>query len=105
MNAPGVTFAPCGPEDFEVLHEIRVAAMRGSLERLGRFEPARSRERLTRSLQGIDEAAGRLATLTQDLLDVSRIRLGQLPLRAQDIDLAELVDRAAQHRKITRPMI
>jgi GNAT superfamily N-acetyltransferase len=49
VNAPEVSFAPCGPEDFEVLHEIRVAAMRESLERLGRFEPARSRERLTRS--------------------------------------------------------
>jgi len=32
--------------DFEALHELRMRAMRESLERIGRFEPARSRERL-----------------------------------------------------------
>lgn len=44
-------------------------------------------------MQAIDEATDRLTTLTQDLLDVSRIRLGQLPLRLQEIDLTELVRR------------
>ncbi len=37
---------PVQQEDFESLHELRMAAMRESLERLGRFEPARSRARL-----------------------------------------------------------
>ena len=32
--------------DFESMHELRMAAMRESLERLGRFDPVRSRERL-----------------------------------------------------------
>ena len=32
--------------DFEPLHELRMRAMRESLERVGRFDPARSRERL-----------------------------------------------------------
>ena len=52
--------------------------------------------RLTRSLRAIDDATDRLTTLTQDLLDVSRIRLGQLPLRLQEINLDELVRRVAQ---------
>ena len=33
-------------DDFEALHELRMRAMRESLERLGRFDPARSRARL-----------------------------------------------------------
>ncbi|HEY4080075.1 MAG TPA: GNAT family N-acetyltransferase [Burkholderiaceae bacterium] len=32
--------------DFEPLHELRMRAMRESLERLGRFDPERSRARL-----------------------------------------------------------
>ena len=37
--------------DLEVLVAIRIAAMRESLERVGRFEPQRARERLTRDFQ------------------------------------------------------
>jgi signal transduction histidine kinase len=78
-------------------HELRtpVTGIKGYAQLLlraqerNRLEPAR----LTRSLQAIDEATDRLTTLTQDLLDVSRIRLGQLPLRLQELDLAELVRR------------
>ncbi len=39
----------------------------------------------------IEQAANRLAELTADLLDVSRLRLGQLPLRVEEMDLATLV--------------
>jgi PAS domain S-box-containing protein len=82
-------------------HELRtpVTSIKGYAQLLRRAQD-RDRldpERLARSLGSIDEAAGRLVTLTQDLLDVSRIRLGQLPLRAQEIDLAALVERAV-HR-------
>jgi PAS domain S-box-containing protein len=78
-------------------HELRtpVAGIKGYAQLLlraqarNRLEPAR----LTRSLSLIDEATDRLTTLTQDLLDVSRIRLGQLPLRLQEINLEELVRR------------
>jgi signal transduction histidine kinase len=44
-------------------------------------------ERLLRSLATIDESADRLTTLISDLLDVSRIRTGHLPLRLQTVDL------------------
>ena len=35
--------------DFDQLVELRIAAMRDSLERLGRFDPARARERLRKT--------------------------------------------------------
>ncbi len=43
---PTVTFAEVGSSDLEDLAGIRVAAMRESLERVGRFDPIRARERL-----------------------------------------------------------
>ena len=43
---PVVSFAGVSQSDFEVLADIRVAAMRESLERVGRFDPIRARERL-----------------------------------------------------------
>lgn len=39
-------FAPAAAEDFEALAALRIEAMRESLERIGRFDPARARERL-----------------------------------------------------------
>ena len=44
-----VSFAPCGIRDFEIMHAIRLESMRESLERLGRYDPERSRQRLERS--------------------------------------------------------
>lgn len=46
---PDPTFAPVTAADFDALAEIRVAAMRASLEHLGRFDPVRARERLRAS--------------------------------------------------------
>jgi signal transduction histidine kinase len=46
-------------------------------------------DRLHRSLAVIDDAADRLAALVDDLLDVSRIRTGHLPLRLSTVDLVE----------------
>ena len=40
-----VTFAMAGAGDFETLVAIRIDAMRESLERMGRFDPMRARER------------------------------------------------------------
>ncbi len=41
-----ITFTPVSEADFEELAGLRVAAMKDSLERVGRFDPARARERL-----------------------------------------------------------
>jgi len=38
-------FTPAQATDFEGLLALRIAAMRESLERIGRFDPARARER------------------------------------------------------------
>lgn len=40
-----LTFAMAGACDFEALVAIRIDAMRESLERIGRFDPVRARER------------------------------------------------------------
>ena len=47
--AQRISFAPVKSDDFDELVELRIAAMRESLERIGRFDPARARERLRNS--------------------------------------------------------
>lgn len=42
----GLAFVPAVADDFEDLLALRIAAMRESLERLGRFDPERARARL-----------------------------------------------------------
>jgi ribosomal protein S18 acetylase RimI-like enzyme len=52
--APGaapLALAPASDEDFEALLSLRMAAMRESLQRLGRFAPQRARERLSRAFE------------------------------------------------------
>lgn len=44
-----IQFSPVAGDDFDALAEIRIAAMRESLERVGRFDSARARERLRKS--------------------------------------------------------
>ena len=52
--APGaapLSLSPASDEDFEALLALRMAAMRESLQRLGRFDPERARERLGRAFE------------------------------------------------------
>ena len=44
-----VEFSVVTADDFEELVALRIAAMRDSLERVGRFDPERARERLRKS--------------------------------------------------------
>jgi GNAT superfamily N-acetyltransferase len=44
-SAP-LVFTPAAAGDLEALADLRAAAMRDSLERLGRFDPERARQRL-----------------------------------------------------------
>jgi len=48
-------------------------------------------ERLEWSIQRINAAVDRLATLTKDVLDLSRLRGGQFPFRPSPVDLVELI--------------
>jgi GNAT superfamily N-acetyltransferase len=43
--APSFRYEPAAARDLDELVQLRVEAMRESLERLGRFDPARARER------------------------------------------------------------
>ncbi len=47
--ASRVTFLTVTEADFDELVALRIAAMQESLERVGRFDPARARERLRKS--------------------------------------------------------
>ena len=46
-----LSLAPAYDDDFEALLSLRMAAMRESLQRLGRFDPQRARERLSRAFE------------------------------------------------------
>ncbi len=48
---PVVAYGPASPHDLAELVELRIEAMRESLQRLGRFDPARARERLASSFE------------------------------------------------------
>ncbi|MGN6563431.1 MAG: GAF domain-containing protein [Thermomicrobiales bacterium] len=80
-------------------HELRtpVTSIKGYVQLLRRqldraeVDPVR----LRRALVTIDEGAERLTRLIGDLLDLSRLRLGQFALRHQPLDLAELIDTIA----------
>ena len=69
-----VSLEPAVAADAEALAAIRVAAMRESLERIGRFDPRRARDRF---LSGFDPA------LTRHVLLDGR-RVGFVVVRAQD---------------------
>jgi ribosomal protein S18 acetylase RimI-like enzyme len=61
-----ITLTSVAPSDAEALVALRIAAMRDSLERIGRFDPARARERflsgfspeLTRHVEAEGERVG-----------------------------------------------
>jgi signal transduction histidine kinase len=80
-------------------HELRtpITSINGFSELLRRevHGVAADPAKIVRFVDRLAGAGGRLALLVEDMLDVSRIRLGQLPLRLQPVDLAELVLRVA----------
>ncbi len=75
-------------------HELRtpVASIRGYAQLLlRRLSKGNLTEALPTYLRTIEGATDRLTVLTDDLLDVSRIRLGNLPLRPKPLDLCDLI--------------
>ena len=74
-------------------HELRnpLAAIRNAhsvLERIGSPEEPAARQR-----QVIDRQTRHLARMVDDLLDISRVTLGKINLKAQTVDLQEVVER------------
>ena len=79
-----------------------MTVLKGAADLLRRPRPEgqATAERRQRLLQQIGRAADRLVELTNDLLDVSRIQLGQLPLRLEPVDLTGFVqDLGARHQE------
>jgi PAS domain S-box-containing protein len=84
-------------------HELRtpIAVLKAFAELLVR-EQARgtpSRERVAHLAGRIVGGADRLDRLTLELLDVARLRLGQLPLRPEPLDLAPLVSDIVERQR------
>jgi PAS domain S-box-containing protein len=76
-------------------HELRtpVTAVKGAAQLLqrARARGALDEIRLDRYVRTFAEGSDRLAALTDDLLDVSRLRTGHLVLRLEPVDVAALV--------------
>lgn len=91
MDVP-VTFAPVSPADAPALADLRVEAMRESLERAGRFDPERARQRLL--------AAFDAACTTALLVDGERVGflvLRPIPGRGDALLLDHLYVHPAHH--------
>ncbi len=83
-------------------HELRnpLAPIRNAVQILQLRMPAE--ETLRQPLEVIDRQARQLAGLVDDLLDVARITRGQINLRKQPLELAEVVDQAVE---TSRPLV
>jgi two-component system sensor kinase FixL len=83
-------------------HELRtpVTALQLQLQLLRR-SAQRSLEEfpklLVEKLETLDRQTRRISALVNELLDVSRMRLGKLELRTEDLDLAEVARGAVEH--------
>ena len=80
-------------------HELRtpITAITGFSALLDReVNQRKDPERIARYVRRLTDAGDRLSLLVDDMLDVSRIRLGQLPLRIDSVDLGDLVRRVVQ---------
>ncbi len=76
-------------------HELRtpIARVKGYAEMVlaAHSDGDLTDEMLQRSLKRIDSGADRLAVLVRDLLDLSKISAGTLPMRLRTLDLTDLV--------------
>jgi signal transduction histidine kinase len=81
-------------------HELRnpVAALSGTAQliRRARDSGRLNDTRLTTYLDSLEASGRHLASLTNDLLDVSRLQRGELPIRPQEIDVVALLQHIVQ---------
>lgn len=88
-------------------HELRtpITSLRGYAGMLRRTHERGTLDtaRLDRYLLPLDEGAARLAVLLDDLLDVSRLRTGQLPLHPEPLDLTLFAHRLADRYREFAP--
>ncbi|MBN1178081.1 MAG: GAF domain-containing protein, partial [Anaerolineae bacterium] len=77
-----------------VSHELKtpVTIIQGYAETLNRPDAHWDRETLQQGLQTIDSEAQKLCRLIDDLLDVSRLRAGGIPLKMEPVDLRAVAE-------------
>jgi PAS domain S-box-containing protein len=77
-------------------HDLRtpVATIKSSIEVLLQNEPPGTTPVLHQLLTNIDREADRMATLVNDLLELTRLRTGRAPLRIERTDLRTVATRA-----------
>ena len=86
-------------------HELKtpITAIRGqaqvSLLRLKKAKTSTELDAMRGTLEKIDEQTYRLASLVDDLLDLSSIRAGKIELRLKDCDLNEICHSAAEDQR------
>jgi PAS domain S-box-containing protein len=93
-------------------HELRtpITSVTGYTRMLRReLSERRDPDRIERYVSRLDEAGMRLNALAEDLLDVSRIRTGLVPMRTGPVELGALAHRVAmqyaEHRSSARDRI
>jgi signal transduction histidine kinase len=81
-----------------ISHELRtpLTAIKGFAQMALRASTQYNDPRLSRALQIIDERADHLTRLSAEMLDVSRLHSGGLPLRLGRLDLVEVISRATE---------
>jgi PAS domain S-box-containing protein len=85
-------------------HELRnpLAPIRSSIELLQRI-PASTDPRVARAQDIIERQCARLAEIVDDLLDLSRIDSGNIQLKRDRVDVAQVIERAvARHASAIR---
>ena len=82
-------------------HELRtpLAPLRLQVQRLlrglSKDPSSMPTETIVDALQVVDRQSARLAALLENVLDMTRLRLGRLPLRFEEVDAATLIDEVA----------
>jgi signal transduction histidine kinase len=88
-------------------HELRtpVAGVKAAAQLLLRLQNrgTLNAENFKHSLQELERSANRLAQLTEDLLDVTCLQDGRLPLRPTNVDLSDLVSRTVERYRTQLP--
>jgi len=81
-----------------ISHELKtpVALIKGYVGTLRREDASWDREIIEDSLAVIEEEADRLTVLIENLLDASRLQAGGIKINLCDVDLKNLVEKAAQ---------
>lgn len=105
MDSPTIALAPAREDDAEALVALRIAAMRDSLERIGRYDPQRARTRFlsgfvpahTRHIEGSGRRVGFVVVKPEPdtlLLDHLYIHPDSQGLGIGAIVLARIIDEA-----------